>query len=273
METPRFLSLKPLDGFGAIILANIDRLDRSAIKALEQYVASGGGVAFFMGETCQAKFFNDELYRDGKGLFPLPLKGPAELPIDRLESAPDVQVDKHFIFRIFAERRNTFLQTVMVQRYFAAPRIGNPRPIRRVRVIARLRNGAPLVVEQHFGKGRVVAFLTTAAPTWNNWARNPSFVVVFRICRHIFRRQDVGDAPRLVGEPLELTLDPAKYQPQVRFITPPEPAVALGHNRRGAQRRGQAFRRIKRNRRKRHLRGPAYTRATIPPRFAATLLT
>ncbi len=31
-----------------------------------------------------------------------------------------------------------------------------------------------------FGKGRVVAFLTTAAPTWNNWARNPSFVVAMQ---------------------------------------------------------------------------------------------
>ena len=42
---------------------------------------------------------------------------------------------------------------------------GGPPPQRR-----------PLVVERRFGKGRVVAFLTTAAPTWNNWARvNPSF--------------------------------------------------------------------------------------------------
>ncbi len=93
------------------------------------------------------------------------LKGPAELPIDRLETAPDVQVDKHFIFRIFAELRNTFLQTVMVQRYFAVPDDWKPPVDSTVRVIARLRNGAPLVVEQNYGKGRVVAFLTTAAPT------------------------------------------------------------------------------------------------------------
>ncbi len=222
LETPRFLSLKPLDGFGAIMLANIDRLDKSAIKALEQYVAAGGGVAFFMGDLCQAKFFNDELYREGKGIFPLPLKGLAELPIDRLETAPDVQVDKHFIFRIFAERRNTFLQTVMVQRYFAVPEDWRPAADSTVRVIARLRNGAPLAVEHSYGKGRVVAFLTTAAPAWNNWARNPSFVVVMQdLQAYLCQRDSAGDS-RLVGEPLELTLDPAKYQAQVRFITPRE---------------------------------------------------
>jgi hypothetical protein len=222
LETPRFLSQKPLDGFAALMLANVDRLDKSAVKALEQYVAAGGGVAFFLGEQCQAKFFNDELYRGGKGLFPLPLKGPAELPIDRLETAPDVQVDKHFIFRIFAERRNTFLQTVIVQRYFAVPEDWRPEADSTVRVVARLRNGAPLVVEQRYSKGRVVAFLTTAAPTWNNWARNPSFVVIMQDLQAYLCQRDSADDTRIVGEPLELTLDPAKYKAQVRFVTPRE---------------------------------------------------
>jgi hypothetical protein len=225
VETPRFLSLKPLDGFGAIMLANIERLDKSAIKALEQYAAAGGGVAFFLGESSQAKFFNDELYCDGKGLFPLPLKSPTELPIDRLEIAPDVQVDKHFIFRIFAERRNSFLQSVMVHRYFAAPADWKPPTDSPVRVIARLRNGAPLALEQSFGKGRVVAFLTTAAPTWNNWARNPSFVVVLQDLQAYLSQRPASSSTHLVGDPLELTLDPAKYLAQVRFATPNEAAL------------------------------------------------
>jgi len=224
VETPRFLTLKPLDSYGAIMLANIEYLDKSAVNALERYAAAGGGVAFFLGEASQIKFFNEELYREGKGLFPLPLKGPAELPIDRLETAPDVQVDKHFIFRIFAEHRNPFLQSVVVQRYFAAPEDWQPSAESTVRVIARLRNGAPLAVEQTYGKGRVVAFLTTAAPTWNNWARNPSFVVLLQDLQAYLSQRPAGDGPRLLGEPLELTLDPAKYQAQVRFVTPREAA-------------------------------------------------
>ena len=38
-------------------------------------------------------------------------------------------------------------------------------------MLARLRNGAPLIVEQRFGQGHVVAVLTSAAPTWNNWSQ------------------------------------------------------------------------------------------------------
>ena len=126
------------------------------------------------------KFFNDVLYRDGKGLFPVPLVGQRELPVDRLEPAPDVQIDGHFIFRVFAATQNALLQAVTVERYFAAPDGWRPPRNSSVRVAAHLRNGAPLVVGRQFGKGRVMAFLTTAAPTWNNWARNPSFVVAMQ---------------------------------------------------------------------------------------------
>ena len=97
-------------------------------------MAAGGGVAFFLGERCDVKFFNDVLYRDGKGLFPVPLARQAELLVDRLEPAPDVQVEPHFIFRVFAGKRNTFLQTVAVRAVFrragglaAAARLDGPR--------------------------------------------------------------------------------------------------------------------------------------------------
>ena len=65
IEAPRYLSVKPLGDYGAIDLANIERLESSAVGALENYVASGGGVAFFLGERCDVKFFNDFLYRNG----------------------------------------------------------------------------------------------------------------------------------------------------------------------------------------------------------------
>ncbi len=222
IETPRFLSQKPLGGFAVINLLNVDRLDSSAVEALEKYVAAGGGLTFFLGERSQAKYFNDVLYRDGKGLFPVPLARQAELVVDRLEPAPDVQVGDHFIFRIFTTKRNTFLQTVTIERYFAVPEGWRPPADSTVRVAAHLRNGAPLMVERRFGKGRVAAFLTTAAPTWNNWARNPSFVVVLQDLQAYLSERPTTEQTRLVGSPLDITLDPATYQPQVRFTSPAE---------------------------------------------------
>jgi hypothetical protein len=222
IEPPRHLGTKPLADIQAINLANIERLDRSAVEALEQYVSAGGGVAFFMGDNCDAKFFNEVLYRDGRGLFPAPLARKAELAVDRLETAPDIQVEPHFIFRVFSSKQNGMLQTVSVERYFAVPDGWRPPAQSTARVIARLRNGAPLAVERSFGKGRVVAFLTTAAPTWNNWAKNPSFVVAMQDLEAYLSHRPATAESRLVGSPLELDLDPARYQPQVRFMLPEE---------------------------------------------------
>ena len=195
----------------AVNLANIERLDASAVEALEKYVAGGGGVVFFLGERSDAKYFNDVLIATGRGFSRCRWPARPSWLIDRLEPAPDVQVEPHFIFRIFAGKRNSFLQTVAVERYFAVPQGWRPPSDSTVRVPARFRNGAPLVVERRFGKGRVVAFLTTAAPTWNNWARNPSFVVVVQdLQAYLSQRSGDEEQSRLVGSPLELRLDPAR---------------------------------------------------------------
>jgi hypothetical protein len=220
IEKPRYLSLNPLDPFHAIYLLNVERLDQSAIDALEKYAAAGGGVGVFLGPQSQAKFVDDALYRGGKGFFPVPLSSQAELLVDRLQKTPDLDVTEHPIFAVLAGKRNSFLSTVLVNRYFAVPKDWRAEADAKVQVIARLRTGEPLAVERQFGDGRVVAFLTTAAPTWNTWARNnPSFVVAMLEMQAYLSRRS-AEAPHPVGAPLTLKLDPTKYDPPVRFSFP-----------------------------------------------------
>ena len=90
IESPRFLRDHALDGYDAIFLLNFERLDATEIAALEAYVRAGGGVGIFLGELNQTEFINKQLYRDGEGLFPLPLVGVTELLVDRTEEVPDV---------------------------------------------------------------------------------------------------------------------------------------------------------------------------------------
>ncbi len=226
-------------------------------------------------------------------MFPLPLAGPEELVVDRLEKAPDIEVTDHPIFSVFAGERNSFLSTVTVNRYFAADKNWLPEPDSSTRVIARLRNKAPLVVERQFGEGRVVALLTKASPvettlgSWNNWARdNPSFVVAMLEMQSYLSAARHPDTTRLVGTPLAVPLDVAKYLPQVRFVMPRElggsepvgrchwPNTPLpnglshraeGHaaprkRRRRVERRARG--RADRYRHQRHLRSPADRRPT-----------
>jgi hypothetical protein len=207
IQRPRFLTNAPqddLEKFQSIFLLNVDHLDESAVRAVEKYVEGGGGVAVFVGENTLAKSVNGELYRDGKGFFPAPLKLPDDLKADRLERAPDIKVDEqqpHPVFTISGKVHPQLFE-VAVKRYFAVADGWKPKPDSGIKVIAWLRNGAPLVIEAPFGKGKVLAFLTTASPTWNNWAINPTFVpTILQLHQYLAEREW---PERLVGSRLPL---------------------------------------------------------------------
>jgi hypothetical protein len=220
VENIAFLNREPLDKYRAIYLTNLERLDEAAVKALEEYVRQGGAVTFFTGDRTVPAFMNSELYRDGQGLFPAPLGEATVLPVNRLDKAADLEFVDHPMFRVFSGERNTFLNAVNVEKYTTVLPGWQPTPDGPVQVVAKLRNGAPLVIERRFGEGRVTAILTTAGAEWNNWARNPSFVVaMLEMQAHVTADAQPQDA-RLVGQPIELNLDGATFGTRHRLIAP-----------------------------------------------------
>src|SRR5262249_19599233 len=67
--------------------------------------------------------------------------------------------------------------------------------------------GDPLVVTSHFGKGRVVAFMTTAGRAWNDWAGgSPASVtypvVMLELQKFLSSVDNEGD--KTVGTPLDI---------------------------------------------------------------------
>ena len=70
---------RPLADFAMICVSNCGKIERSGVEALEKYVAEGGGVLFVTGPLTRGDNVNQDLYRNGKGLFPLPLSEPAPL--------------------------------------------------------------------------------------------------------------------------------------------------------------------------------------------------
>lgn len=220
IESTAYLNHEPLGRFQAIYLTNLERLDEAAVKSLEAYVRGGGAAIFFTGDRTVPSFMNDELYRNGDGLFPLPVGEPTALPVNRLDKAADLEFIDHPMFRVFAGERNTFLSAVNVSRYTSAAPGWQPTANGPAQVIAKLRNGAPLVIERRFGDGRVTAILTTAGSEWNNWARNPSFVVaMLEMQAHLTADAQPQDA-RLVGQPIEFDLDAAQFGTRHRLIAP-----------------------------------------------------
>lgn len=222
----RDVAPEALQRYHAIYLLDVDRLDERAIQNLEEYVRLGGGLGIFVGENVNLSFYTQSLYRDGTGLLPVPLERDDLLPPELLENAPDMEVEDHPIFSVFLGERNPFIRLVAIERYLRTPEDWTPSPDRPVEVLARLRNGEPLAVERRFGEGRVVTFLTTLAPMWNNWAHDPSFVVAVLKLQAYLAAGRQQDDRRMVGTPIELTLNSDDYVKDISFVVPGEKSAA-----------------------------------------------
>lgn len=232
IEPASFLARSPdLNQEAAIVLMDVATLQDDELAALEKYVENGGGVAWFVGSQTNRDYYNERLYRNGDGIFPAPLAMPTQLLDTRHDTTPDVDVEDHPLFRAFAGRRNGFLPLVTVDYYYALAKDWTPPTDGSLNVLARLRNGAPLVVEKKAGKGRVVAQLTklstgdTPLGRWTNWSVNPVFpVLANELVAYLAAGQQNGSV-QLVGDDLVVHVPEEKYDPAVRFILPSDGAT------------------------------------------------
>ncbi len=219
--------------FAAIFLLDVARLDPPEVAVLENYVRAGGGVGIFLGPQVERDFYNQQLYREGAGLLPVPLDVPTELVRDGSSSTPDLSVSEHPLFRVFRGQRNSFLAVIGVNFYYGiAPEWRLPAT-GTTRVLARLRNGAPYVLEKKLGAGRVVLHLAKLSPRptalgpWSNWSLNPAFpVYANELVGHLSATQRQF-ALHEVGAELRLELEAADYSPEIRLLPPTASAVQV----------------------------------------------
>ncbi|MFM8253525.1 MAG: BatA domain-containing protein [Planctomycetota bacterium] len=216
----RDATLEELNTFRVIYLLDVGRLDDRAIANLEAFVKRGGGLAWFVGDNTAVAQINEKMYRAGEGFFPAELDRADLLAAPLTEDMADLEVNDHPVFSVFLGERNSFIRLVTIEKFHKVREGWSPPAASTIQVAARLRSRDPLVVSRTYGEGRVMAFLTSLAPDWNNWAADPSFIVMLlRLQSHLAGAHRLVDE-RLVGEPIELTLPAEKYRPAVSFLAP-----------------------------------------------------
>jgi hypothetical protein len=220
----RDATLETLNGYSAIYLLDVPRLDGRAAETLESYVNGGGGVAIFVGPDVNTGYYNQALYKEGRGILPAPLGLEMALapPLDPGE--PDLELTNHPIFSFFQTETNPLIRGVKIDRYRKVAEGWKPSSQQSVEIIASARDKSPLAIEKKLGQGEVMLFLTTLAPQWNDWAKNPSFVVVALKLQSYLATARRLDDPRLVGTPLDLKLEASRFLPDVVLVVPGEKA-------------------------------------------------
>ena len=226
VEGLEFLRRNSLDPYQSVFLLNIPELPADSVQALEQYVAEGGGLAWFLGEPAKAAFYNEKLYRDDGGIFPVRLAAAPRDAAGRRDdfTGPAVKFFDHPIFQIFLGRDNLWVELLDVYRFFPVADDWEWDDLKRkdsVKTIATLWNEQPLVLAHEFGDGQVITCLTSCGPVWNNFARIPSFVVFQLELQKFIARSQGLPAARIVGEPIHEQLDAARYS-EIVEVTAPE---------------------------------------------------
>ena len=227
VQRPEFLRQHDrLEKFAAICLLDVPRLDEPEVEALENYVASGGGLGIFLGPRVQKPFYNERLFRDGEGLLPVLLDVPTQLLSAAEPGTPDITVSNHPLFRIFGGQRNSFLSVAAVNFYYAVDTAWKLPKSGKTSVLARLRNGAPYIVDQQFGEGRVVVQLSKLSPkstdlgSWSNWSLNPVFPVYANELIGYLSASRRQSEEREVGTELVLKFPEADYEPEAQIRMP-----------------------------------------------------
>ena len=202
----RDCTIEQLNKFDTVFLFDVGKISETGIKTLEQYVSEGGGVVFFLGPKADPNFMTKDLYRNGNGVFPIPLKRIFEVP-ERLDGeASDIQPIQHPVFAPANSVKNSLLDLIQVSKIMAPPLEWSEQAMdSNVEVLATVRGAKqhPLVVSKTFGTGRSVVVTTTAGPEWNNWMRNATYLPIMLLLQDYVAAGRFSSLDQLVGETVE----------------------------------------------------------------------
>ena len=179
MQSVASRTLDSMDKYRVVFLLSDDLTNVKPISILEQYVAAGGLLILVPGNSADPKLLSKNLYRGGEGLLPFEIESAIELS----ERSDEIETDIAFTDRnfkdLFRGESGKLVSLIRFQKKFIPPRdwdsVEND-----VNVIAEIRGRAttPLIVSRKIGLGHSISILSPFDNRWNNWAKNPTFVVL-----------------------------------------------------------------------------------------------
>ena len=161
----------------------------------------GGGLIIFAGPSVDARSYEQDFWKSGKGLLPCLIKGAGHVDDGQVPARILNQRHTHPATVYFNDARGLRLQDAAFQHWLKFDRIEGES-----RVLLSLDRGDPLMVEKPFGKGRVIAVASTANALWNNLPLQPVFVPLMQRLVTYLAVQNTAPQSQLAGTPLHVRL-------------------------------------------------------------------
>ena len=211
----------PLSAYDVVLLTNVREFAPAqdaagqtvypGLRALEDYVRAGGGLAIFAGDAVRPAFYNGPMYADGQGLSPLLLaeEVPRQPSPDRFVRLDAASVRDAPMLRVFSRQGADFSRFVRFQEFVTAlaPSAG-PASGQGPEVLARFDNGLPAVARRAYGKGTVVMWYSSADTKWTTWPKDLSFLPAMNDLAWELARMAENLFDDLAGRTIGYTLPP-----------------------------------------------------------------
>lgn len=212
-----------LEKYAIIFALNVHSFPQEFLPLLGRYVRSGGTLVVFPGDQVDAALYNRQLGPPAEGDDPAPHQGLLPARLGEIAGNPEsplslkLEVDQPY-FRVLREL-GELLSMVHVYRYYDAT------PLPTARILGRFSDteGSPAVVEHAVDDGRVILFATTADLEWNDWPRNPTYLMVLQEMVTAVVRSRTQQAMPLVGATLRVPVDISRYSQEARLRSPGYP--------------------------------------------------
>jgi len=199
-----------------VILHDVPRLTQRQASDLEHFVNAGGGLLVFPGPHTDASAFNTLLYRNTDG--PLPAKMEAAPPLKQ-PARGMAQAFTNPALVPFRDPKNGDFTRIEVMRYFRL----TPEPTDETsRVIARLDNGEPLIVEKLFGEGKVIQWAVPVDAAWTNLQKRSLFVPLAHYISYYLAGSVRPPLNVLLGSPVSRFLPLNCPDRQLKVVGPDE---------------------------------------------------
>ena len=174
---PEEVDARKLSESAVVILANVRRLNDQQLRALEEFVKSGGGLLLFPGNRVESPWYNTALAKEGNGLLPAMI---GSLAGDLKETAPAVSIVsqryENPALELFNDPRNGSLAEAAIKVWFKLGEQPKSMGASAPTILARLENGDPFLVERSFGEGRVILCATAVDADWSNLPMRPFYL-------------------------------------------------------------------------------------------------
>lgn len=211
-----------LKNYDLVLMANIPSIVGFEAKALEDYVKQGGGVLMFLGDKVKTDTYNDNLFKEGKGLWSMKL---SEKPLAQTEERVLEIVGEskeHPIWQYILSDGRNYLNPILIYKTFGFE--GKPVAKRNTIVLATAKaeksEALPMLVDFEFGKGHFIVFGSNTIGPWGRFAIHPSFVAFVNQSIKYLRSFHSSESNLLIYSDFKKVVDLAESQSTFQLETP-----------------------------------------------------